>query len=126
MFVGVCFEIRHAHHCFSLKFFNRICHHSLKAQKDKLDTIQSVQGASLDELENQLKESQRIYGKMKQNLQGEILQNLISGEHSVAYSSAASLLELPILSNFQYCCMHVDFKTLATTLLLGLKTLQLS
>ena len=53
---------------------------SLKAQKDKLDTIQSVQGASLDELENQLKESQRIYGKMKQNLQGEILQNLISGK----------------------------------------------
>ena len=44
-----------------------------------MDTIQSVQGASLDELENQLKESQRIYGKMKQNLQGEILQNLISG-----------------------------------------------
>ena len=73
-----------------------------------------------------MKESQRIYGKMKQNLQGEILQNLISGEHSVAYSSAASLLELPILSNFQYCCMRVDFKTLATTLLLGLKTLQLS
>jgi hypothetical protein len=46
--------------------------------KDKLEIIQSVQGASLDELEQQLQESRNIYSKMSQNLQGEILQNLIS------------------------------------------------
>lgn len=51
---------------------------SLKTMKDKLGIIQSVQGASLDELEHQLQESRNIYSKMSQNLQGEILQNLIS------------------------------------------------
>jgi hypothetical protein len=42
-----------------------------------LDTINSVQGASLDQLERQLEESKNILGKMNQNLQGDILQNLI-------------------------------------------------
>lgn len=46
--------------------------------KDKLDTINSVQGASLKELENQLEESRKIYENMEDSLQGEILQNLIS------------------------------------------------
>jgi hypothetical protein len=49
----------------------------LKLQKDKLDTINSVQGASSDELEKQLDESKQIYSKMQQNLQGDILNNLI-------------------------------------------------
>ena len=40
--------------------------------------LQKVEGVSLDELEQQLEESRAIYGKMTQNLQGEILQNLIS------------------------------------------------
>jgi hypothetical protein len=50
---------------------------SLKLTKDKLDTIQSVQGLSLDELERQLGESKSILGKMHKNLQGDILSNLI-------------------------------------------------
>ena len=65
-----------------------------------MDTIQSVQGASLDELENQLKESQRIYGKMKQNLQGEILQNLISGKLTIL-SLVAGLLKLFQIPNIR-------------------------
>lgn len=50
---------------------------SLKLQKEKLDTITSVQGASLDELERQLTETKQIYNKLQQNLQGDILNNLI-------------------------------------------------
>lgn len=50
---------------------------SLKIQKEKLDTINSVQGLSLDELENQLKESKKILDKMELNLQGDILGNLM-------------------------------------------------
>jgi hypothetical protein len=50
---------------------------SLKITKDKLDTLQSVQGLSLDELERQLEESKNILGKMNKNLQGDILSNLI-------------------------------------------------
>jgi hypothetical protein len=50
---------------------------SLKLLKEKLDTLNSVQGASLDQLEKQLKESKSICGKMKLNLQGEILNNII-------------------------------------------------
>lgn len=42
-----------------------------------MDTLQSVQGASLDKLERQLQESRNIYNRMKSNLQGEILNNLI-------------------------------------------------
>jgi hypothetical protein len=52
--------------------------HSLKETKNKLETLQKVEGVSLDELEKQLEESRKIYSKMNQNLQGEILQNLIS------------------------------------------------
>ena len=46
--------------------------------RNKLEMLQKVEGVSLDELEQQLEESRAIYGKMTQNLQGEILQNLIS------------------------------------------------
>jgi hypothetical protein len=46
--------------------------------QQKLETIQSVQGASLEELEKQLQDSRVIAKKMSQNLQGDILQNLIS------------------------------------------------
>ncbi len=53
------------------------CHGSLKVSKDKLDTITSVQGASVDELEAQLAETRKIYEKLQQNLQGDILNNLI-------------------------------------------------
>jgi hypothetical protein len=49
----------------------------LKLQKDKLDTLNSVQGASLDELEKQLEGSKNILGKMKANLKGDILNNII-------------------------------------------------
>lgn len=51
--------------------------YSLQLQKEKLDTINSVQGASLGELEKQLTESKKILGKMKQNLEGELLNNII-------------------------------------------------
>jgi hypothetical protein len=46
--------------------------------QEKLKTIQSAQGASLDELEKQLQETKNIYNRMELNLQGEILQNLLS------------------------------------------------
>ena len=39
--------------------------------------MQSVQGLSLDQLEDQLEESKKIMNKMKLNLQGDILGNLI-------------------------------------------------
>lgn len=42
-----------------------------------MDTIASVQGASLDDLERQLNETKKIYEKMQQNLQGDVLNNLI-------------------------------------------------
>jgi hypothetical protein len=51
---------------------------SLKTMKEKLEIIQGVQGTSVEELEHQLQESRTIYSKMERNLQGEILQNLIS------------------------------------------------
>jgi hypothetical protein len=54
-----------------------VIHRSLKLQKDKLDTIAGVQGASVDELERQLAETKQIYNKLQQNLQGDILNNLI-------------------------------------------------
>jgi hypothetical protein len=46
--------------------------------QEKLKTIQSAQGASLDELEKQLQDTKNIYNRMELNLQGEILQNLLS------------------------------------------------
>jgi hypothetical protein len=55
----------------------RINQLSLSVQKDKLNTIASVQGASVDELERQLAETKQIYNKLQQNLQGDILNNLI-------------------------------------------------
>lgn len=55
----------------------RCFYKQFETTKDKLDTINSVQGASSDELEKQLDESKQIYSKMQQNLQGDILNNLI-------------------------------------------------
>lgn len=52
-------------------------HTSLKLSKQKLDTIASSQGSSLIELENQLAETRKIYDKLQDNLQGDILNNLI-------------------------------------------------
>jgi hypothetical protein len=60
-----------------MRFSIRILY-SLKSLQQKLETIQSVQGASLEELEKQLQDSRVIAKKMSQNLQGDILQNLIS------------------------------------------------
>lgn len=43
-----------------------------------LSTLQSVQGQSVDELEQQLEESKDILSRMKTNQRGQVLQNLIS------------------------------------------------
>eukprot|EP00525_Craspedostauros_australis_P013159 CAMPEP_0198110196 /NCGR_PEP_ID=MMETSP1442-20131203/2216_1 /TAXON_ID= /ORGANISM="Craspedostauros australis, Strain CCMP3328" /LENGTH=261 /DNA_ID=CAMNT_0043766153 /DNA_START=84 /DNA_END=869 /DNA_ORIENTATION=- len=51
---------------------------SLKKSKDSLQKLQTAKGAALDELQNQLEESKKIYAGMQKNLQGDILQNLIS------------------------------------------------
>eukprot|EP00934_Nitzschia_sp_Nitz4_P003487 Nitzschia sp. Nitz4//NODE_444_length_18484_cov_71.934560//8151//9143//NITZ4_additional_000058-RA//1//CDS//3329531899//3477//frame0 len=50
---------------------------NLKIQKEKLDTLQGVQGTSLDKLEKQLEETRKIHQQMKSSVQGEILNNLI-------------------------------------------------
>jgi len=50
----------------------------LKQSKEKLDIIQSVQGQSLTELEQQLVESRKILGSMQDSLVGDILQNLMT------------------------------------------------
>jgi phage terminase small subunit len=50
---------------------------SLKAQKQKLETIKSTQVGNLEDLEDQLEESQEILKNMKQNVVGEILQNMM-------------------------------------------------
>ena len=50
----------------------------LKQSKEKLDIIQSVQGQSLTELEQQLVESRKILGSMQDSLIGDILQNLMT------------------------------------------------
>ena len=50
----------------------------LKVSKEKLDIIQSVQGQSLTELEQQLVESRKILGSMQDSLIGDILQNLMT------------------------------------------------
>lgn len=59
----------------TLKFLTHFS--SLKLQKEKLDTIASVQGQSIGELETQLEETRKIYGRLQDNLQGDILNNLI-------------------------------------------------
>jgi hypothetical protein len=43
-----------------------------------LETVRAVEGQSIDELERQLEESRQILDSMEDNLQGDILQNLIS------------------------------------------------
>jgi predicted nuclease with TOPRIM domain len=51
---------------------------SLKATKQKLDTLQSVQGQSIDELETQLAESRKILDMQKASLSGDILSNIMT------------------------------------------------
>jgi myosin heavy subunit len=50
----------------------------LKATKDKLETLQSVQGKSIAELEKQLEESRKIAAMQKDSLSGDILNNIMT------------------------------------------------
>ena len=50
----------------------------LKTTKEKLDTLQSVQGQSIDELERQLAESRKILEMQKDSLSGDILSNIMT------------------------------------------------
>lgn len=52
--------------------------HSLQEMQQTLDTVRSIEGQSIDELERQLEESRTILDSMQDNLRGDILQNLIS------------------------------------------------
>jgi hypothetical protein len=52
--------------------------YSLQTMEETLETLQSMQGESVDELENQLEESKQILASMNVNLKSELLQNLIS------------------------------------------------
>jgi hypothetical protein len=51
--------------------------YSLKAMEDTLETLQSVQGVSMQELEGQLRESQEIWNTLDRDLQSEIVRALI-------------------------------------------------
>jgi glycerol-3-phosphate dehydrogenase len=51
---------------------------SLLETKKKLDTLKSLQGRSVDELEKQLNESKAILATMKDDLAGDILQNIMT------------------------------------------------
>jgi hypothetical protein len=50
---------------------------SLKAMEDTLETLQSVQGVSMQELEGQLGESQEILNTLDRDLQSEIVRALV-------------------------------------------------
>ena len=52
--------------------------YNLQAMQETLETLQSVQGQSMDELEQQLQESKYILATMNTNLKGQLLQNLIT------------------------------------------------
>mmetsp|Transcript_18615 Transcript_18615/g.40508 ORF Transcript_18615/g.40508 Transcript_18615/m.40508 type:complete len:256 (+) Transcript_18615:43-810(+) len=51
---------------------------SLQDIEKTLEEIRKLEGASLDQLEEQLKETEEIYDSMQENLKSNILQNLIS------------------------------------------------
>jgi glycerol-3-phosphate dehydrogenase len=51
---------------------------SLLETKKKLDTLKSLQGRSVDELEKQLNESKAILATMKDDVAGDILQNIMT------------------------------------------------
>jgi hypothetical protein len=51
--------------------------YSLKAMEDTLETLQSVQGVSMIELEGQLRESQEIWNTLDRDLQSEIVRALV-------------------------------------------------
>jgi len=51
---------------------------SLLETKKKLDTLKSVEGQSLDELEKQLEESRSILKGMKDDLAGDVMQNIMT------------------------------------------------
>ena len=52
--------------------------YNLQAMQQTLETLQAVQGQSMDELEGQLEESKAILSTMHKNYKGQVLQNLIS------------------------------------------------
>ena len=51
---------------------------NLQDMEKTLEEIRKLEGASLNELEKQLKETEEIYDSMEENLKSNILQNLIS------------------------------------------------
>ena len=46
--------------------------------EETLETLQSLEGQSIQELQNQLEDSKRVLDQMNKNVTGEVLQNLIS------------------------------------------------
>ncbi|KAL7573364.1 hypothetical protein ACA910_011724 [Epithemia clementina (nom. ined.)] len=52
--------------------------YNLQAMQETLETLQVVQGQSIEELEDQLQESRDILATMHTNLKGQLLQNLIT------------------------------------------------
>mmetsp|Transcript_30749 Transcript_30749/g.35061 ORF Transcript_30749/g.35061 Transcript_30749/m.35061 type:complete len:268 (-) Transcript_30749:191-994(-) len=50
----------------------------LEVMSTTLDSVLALEGSSLDELEKQLEESEKIYKGMKTNLRGDILQTIIT------------------------------------------------
>lgn len=52
--------------------------YNLQTMQETLETLQSVQGQSIGELEDQLQESRKILAMLHSNYKGELLQNIIS------------------------------------------------
>ena len=52
--------------------------YNLQAMQETLETLQLVQGQSIEELEEQLEDSKDILANMKTNYKGRLLQNLIT------------------------------------------------
>lgn len=46
--------------------------------EETLETLQSLEGQSIQELQDQLEDSKRVLDQMNKNVTGEVLQNLIS------------------------------------------------
>ena len=51
---------------------------NLQDIEQTLEAVRKLEGASLDQLEEQLKTTEEIYASMQENLKSNILQNLIS------------------------------------------------
>mmetsp|Transcript_856 Transcript_856/g.1138 ORF Transcript_856/g.1138 Transcript_856/m.1138 type:complete len:268 (-) Transcript_856:117-920(-) len=52
--------------------------YNLQAMQQTLETLQAVQGQSMDDLEEQVEESRNILATMSKNYKGQLMQNLIS------------------------------------------------